>query len=61
MSVELDVYTGTLTYRQIEFSFVFDGEELRLIPPKNKHHEVHMWFMKPFRKRGVYVWRSVIC
>lgn len=47
MPVELDVYTGTLTYKQIEFSFVFDGEELRLIPPKDKHHEVHMWFMKP--------------
>ena len=47
MAVELDVYTGTLTYKQIEFSFVFDGEELRLIPPKDKHHEVHMWFMKP--------------
>lgn len=44
MSVELDVYTGTLTYKQIEFSFVFDGEELRLIPPKDKHQEVNDLF-----------------
>lgn len=53
MSVEFDVYTGTLTYKEIEFSFVFDGEELRLIPPKDKHHDVHMWFMKPLAK-GAY-------
>lgn len=53
MSVELNVYTGTLTYKEIEFSFVFDGEELRLIPPEDKHREVHMWFMKPLGK-GMY-------
>lgn len=53
MSIELDIYTGMLTYKEIEFSFVFDGEELRLIPPKDKHHEVHMWFMKPLGK-GAY-------
>ena len=47
MSIELEVYTGILTYKGIEFSFVFDREELRLIPPKDKDHEVHMWFMKP--------------
>lgn len=53
MSIELDVYTGTLTYKEIDFSFVFDKEELRLIPPKDKHQEVHMWFMKPLAN-GVY-------
>lgn len=47
MSIELEVYTGILTYKGIEFSFVFDREELRVIPPKDKDHEVHMWFMKP--------------
>ena len=47
MSIELEVYTGILTYKGIEFSFIFDGEELRLIPPKDKDHEVHMWLMKP--------------
>lgn len=34
MSVELDLYTGKLTYKDIEFDFVFDKSELRLIPPK---------------------------
>ncbi len=47
MSIELEVYTGSLTYKEIEFSFVFDREVLRLIPPKDKNQEVHMWFMKP--------------
>ena len=53
MDDKLDVYTGTLVYRDIEFSFVFDGEKLRLIPPKDKHHEVDMWFMKPL-ENGAY-------
>ena len=44
--MELDLYTGTLTYKDIEFSFSFVNEELRLIPPKDKHHEVEHWFMK---------------
>lgn len=47
MSIELEVYTGILTYKGIEFSFVFDREALCLIPPKDKDHEVHMWFMNP--------------
>lgn len=46
MSVEPDVYTGTLTYKEIEFSFVFDRKELRLIPSEHECHNVHMWFMK---------------
>lgn len=53
MDDKLDVYTGTLVYRDIEFSFVFDSEILRLIPPKDKHHEVDMWFMKPL-ENGAY-------
>ena len=53
MSIEFDVYTGTLIYKEIEFSFVFDREELRLIPPKDKDQEVHMWFMKSLGK-GAY-------
>ena len=53
MSIELEVYTGALTYKEIEFSFLFDGKELRLIPPKDNDHEVHMWFMKPL-ENGVY-------
>lgn len=53
MDDKLDVYTGTLVYRDVEFSFVFDSEILRLIPPKDKHHEVDMWFMKPL-ENGAY-------
>lgn len=52
-SNELDIYTGTLIYKEIEFSFTFDKEQLRLVPSKNKQQEVHLWFMKSLAK-GVY-------
>lgn len=59
MDDKLDVYTGTLIYKEIEFSFVFDKESLRLIPPKDKHREVHMWFMKPLGN-GVYTFGDLV-
>ena len=37
---ELDLYTGKLSYKGIEFSYAFDKEELRLIPPAEKRNEV---------------------
>lgn len=44
---ELDLYTGKLTYKGIEFSYAFDKEELRLIPPTDKRDEVrHTILMK---------------
>lgn len=43
---EHETYTGTVTYRNIEFSFVFDKKELKLIPPKDKQDDVRKWFMK---------------
>ena len=36
----LEVYTGTLLYRGIAFSFTFDKVELRLIPPTDRQQEV---------------------
>ena len=53
MSIEFDIYTGTLIYKEIEFSFVFDMWELRILPTKDKDQEVHMWFMKSLGK-GAY-------
>ena len=42
------VVSGKLEYRDIQFIFVFDGEELRLIPPKEKVHEIEFeWIMTP--------------
>lgn len=46
MVTDLGTYTGKILYREIEFSFSFDKEELRLIPPAEKRHEVEMWFMR---------------
>lgn len=37
---ELDLYTGKLNYKGIEFSYAFDKEELRLIPTAEKRKEV---------------------
>ena len=34
------LYTGQLTYKEIEFTFVFDRKELRLIPPKDNKQEI---------------------
>lgn len=44
--MELNIFTGSLKYNDIDFSFVFDKEELRLIPPKEKRFEIeHEWYM----------------
>lgn len=34
------IYTGQLTYKEVEFTFVFDGLTLKLIPPKEKRIEI---------------------
>lgn len=48
MAEELVFYTGTLQYREINFTFAFDKNELRLIPPKEKEHEIEWeWGWKP--------------
>lgn len=36
MEDNLDIYTRTLEYKDIEFLFIFDKTELRLIPQKKK-------------------------
>lgn len=49
--MELITYTGNLKYRDIDFLFVFDGQDLRLIPPENKKHEINInWFMTEIEK-----------
>ena len=51
---EYNTYTGVITYKDIEFTFVFDKKELKLIPPKDKKDEVRNWFRKSIAT-GVYV------
>lgn len=46
--------TGTITYKNIDFTFVFDHNELRLIPPTEKRDFIHFnWLMKEI-KPGMY-------
>lgn len=54
MATELITYTGKLQYKSINFSFVFNGQELRLIPPDDKKREIEMeWLMNPIGN-GIY-------
>ncbi len=60
MAEEIDLYTGTLLYKDINFTFAFDRSELRLIPPKDKEHEIEWeWGRKPLGN-GVYTWDDPI-
>ena len=46
------IYTGQLAYKEVDFTFVFDGKKLRLIPPKDKRDVVNenwLW------KKTIYV------
>ncbi len=43
---DLNVYSGKLTYKDICFDFVYDKQELRLIPPTDKKREIWNWKMK---------------
>ena len=53
MALDLNVYTGKITYKNIDFLYTFDGDELRLIPPEDKKREVEKWFLTEIGN-GVY-------
>ena len=56
MAEELNLYTGTLLYKEICFTFAFDRRELRLLPPKDKEYEIECeWGRKPLGN-GIYTW-----
>lgn len=44
MKDKFEVISGQLKYREIDFVFLFDGKQLRMIPPKSKKNEVLKWF-----------------
>ena len=50
---ELNVYSGKVNYKDICFDFVYDNQELRLIPPSDKKEEVRHWRMQEVFK-GCY-------
>ena len=55
MKQVVEMYTGKLTYQEIEFTFAFDGEDLHLIPPDEKKHEFIMGNIVRHLGNGVYV------
>lgn len=48
------LYTGQLTYKEVDFTFVFDGKELRLIPPQDKRNEVNENWLRTPLADGAY-------
>ena len=48
------IYTGQLTYKEIDFTFVFDGKMLRLLPPKEKRLEIENDWLANYIAEGVY-------
>jgi len=48
-----NMVTGTIKYKDVLFTFVFDRNELRMIPPLDKSREVERWFMTELSP-GVY-------
>ncbi len=54
MAFESNTYSGTCKYRNVEFTFVFNTDELRLIPPADKKSTIRQeWLLTPLSK-GVY-------
>lgn len=47
-------YSGLLTYNGVEFTFVFDGKQLKLIPDEENKLNVSLWFKKEIAP-GVFV------
>lgn len=59
MTSDLKIYTGTLTYNGVNFSFVFDKKELRLISPAEKKGVVSKWLLEELAE-GVYTFGNPI-
>ena len=54
MAFESNTYSGTCEYKNIDFTFIFSGEELRLVPPLDKRDTILTnWILTPLEK-GVY-------
>ena len=48
------IHTGQLTYKDVDFTFVFDGKELRLIPFKDKRDEINENWLRTPLTNGAY-------
>lgn len=60
MEDELELYTGTLLYKGINFTFAFDKPELRLIPSEEDRHIIEWdWKMKAIGQ-GAYTFADPI-
>ena len=53
-TTEFKLYTGNIRFRNIDFSFAFDGYELRLIPPEEKKASILIDFNMTQVSPGVY-------
>ncbi len=49
------IYTGQLTYKNVDFTFVFDGKILRLIPFEDKCVEIEENWLRTYIAAGIYM------
>lgn len=54
MNEKLDLFTGTLDYKNIRFTFVFDRKELRLIPPEHRKDYIEYTWIRKEIEPGAY-------
>lgn len=54
MTQDLSIYTGQLRYENVDFEFVFDRKELRLILPVEKKEKIDRDWLKKQIVRGLY-------
>ena len=45
MACEFNMYSGTCKYKDINFTFIFNGEELQLVPPPDKRETILTTFI----------------
>ena len=60
MNEELNIYTGNLNYKDIDFSFLFDGKKLRLISLKEKNEEIYNTSIMTPLTKGTYTWNRTL-
>lgn len=60
MSSNEQIITGSLNYKEIDFTFVLYKNELKLIPPMDKREEIEWNWSKKEIKKGVFTFGDPI-
>lgn len=58
MACEFNMYSGTCKYKDINFTFIFNGEELQLVPPPDKRETILTKWLLTAIAPGAYTVRT---